>query len=113
MSLDEYFSTGPPHERPVVDAVLDHVVSLGPVHIEPVSVGIFLKSPRKFAELRPMQRWVALSFPLRRRATHRTIVRKVMSYNGRFFHTANLAMPEDFDEDLRVLLTEAYEESIG
>jgi hypothetical protein len=113
MSLDEYFSTGPPHERPVVDAVLDHVETLGPVHVEPVSVGIFLKSPRKFAELRPMQRWVALSFSLRRRASHRTFVRKVTPYGGRFFHVANLAVPEDFDDDLRVLLTEAYEESIG
>ena len=112
MSLDEYFSTGPAHERPVVDAVLAHVARLGPVHVEPVSVGIFLKSPRKFAELRPMQRWVALSFPLSRRATHRTFVRKVTPYNGRYYHVANLATPTDFDDDLRALLTEAYEESI-
>src|SRR5437588_237771 len=75
MSLDEYLETGPAHERPVFDAVMAHVATLGPVHVEPVSVGIFLKSPRKFAELRPMQRWVALSFSLPRRVVHRTIVR--------------------------------------
>ena len=112
MSLDEYFETGPPHERPVFDAVMTHLRTLGPVHVEPVSVGIFLKSPRKFAELRPMQRWVALSFSLRRRATHRTIVRKVMPYGGRYYHVANLAAPDDFDDALQALLTEAYEESI-
>ena len=55
MSIDEYFSTGPPHERPVFEAVMAHVDGLGPVHVEPVSVGIFLKHGRRFAELRPMQ----------------------------------------------------------
>src|SRR4051812_49438274 len=78
MTLDEYFSTGPAHERPVVDVVLRHLETVGPVHVEPVSVGIFLKNPRKFAELRPMQRWVALSFSLSRRANHRTLVRRVV-----------------------------------
>jgi hypothetical protein len=112
MSLDEYFETGPAHERPVFDAVMAHVATLGPVHVEPVSVGIFFKNPRKFAELRPMQRWVALSFSLSRRAAHRTIVRKVIPYGGRFYHVANLALPADFDDDARALLTEAYEESL-
>ena len=112
MTLDEYFSTGPAHERPVFDAVMSHVKTLGDVHVEPVSVGIFLKSPRKFAELRPMQRWVSLSFSLNRRASHRAIVRKVIPYGGRCFHVANVATPADFDDDLRALITEAYEESI-
>ena len=112
MSLDEYFGTGPAHERPVFDAVMAYLATLGPVHVEPVSVGIFLKSPRKFAELRPMQRWVALSFSLPRQAAHRTIVRKVIPYGGRYFHIANLAEPRDFDEDVQALLTEAYEDSL-
>lgn len=111
MTLEEYFSTGPPHERPVFDAVLGHVESLGPVHVEPVSVGIFLKNPRKFAELRPMQRWVALSFSLGRPARHPTIVRKVIPYGGRYFHVANVATPDDLDEDLCELLTAAYQEA--
>ena len=51
MTLDEYFSTGPPIERPIFDAVMAHLETLGPVHVEPVSVGIFFKQPRKFAQL--------------------------------------------------------------
>ena len=43
LTIEEYFSTGPPHERPVFDAVLAYARTLGPVHVEPVSVGIFLK----------------------------------------------------------------------
>ena len=60
------------------DAVMRHLER--GVYVEPVSVGIFLKNPRKFAELRPLQRWTALSFYLRRPAGHRTIVRKVVRY---------------------------------
>jgi Domain of unknown function (DUF5655) len=111
MTLDEYFATGPPHEKPVFDAVMRHLERVGPVYVEPVSVGIFLKNPRKFAELRPLQRWTALSFSLRRPARHRTIVRKVVRYGERYFHVANVAEPADFDGDLRDLLTEAYDEA--
>jgi hypothetical protein len=113
MSLEEYFSTGPAHERPVFEAVIHHLQTVGPVHVEPVSVGIFLKNPGKVAELRPMQRWVAVSFTLRRAARHRTIVRKVIALNGRYYHVANVASPADVDDDFCQLLTEAYEEAAG
>jgi hypothetical protein len=108
LTLEEYFSTGPAHERPVFDAVLAHVETLGPVHADVVSVGIFLKNPRKFAELRPRDRWVAVSFPLRRRASHPTITRKVVEYGNRYWHVANVSEPAEVDDDLRGLLTEAY-----
>lgn len=108
MSLEDYFSTGPPHERPVFEAVMAHLDTIGPVHVEPVSVGIFLKRSQTFAELRPMQRWVALSFSLPRTVRHRTITRKVVQYHGRHFHVANVAGPGDVDDVLRDALTEAY-----
>jgi hypothetical protein len=108
MSLEDYLASGPPHERPVVEAVLAYVTELGPVHIEPVSVGIFLKRVGKFAELRPMQRWEALSFPLPRPVQHRTITRKVVPWGGAYYHVANLARPADFDATLAGYLSEAY-----
>ena len=113
MAIDEYFATGPPHERPVFDAVMAHLATVGPVHLDPVSVGIFLKNPRKFAELRPMQHWVAVSFSLTRKATHRTITRKVMPYGGKFFHVANVRTPADVDGPFCDLLTEAYETALN
>ena len=88
-----------------------HVETLGPVHAGIVSVGIFLKNPRKFAELRPRERWVAVSFSLRRRAHHPTITRKVVEYGNRYWHVANVAAPSEVDEDLCALLTEAYRDS--
>lgn len=108
MSLDEYFSTGPPHERPVFEAVLRHVSTLGPVHVEPVSVGIFLKRSQTFAELRPKDRWVALSFSLPHAVEHERITRKVVAYHGRYYHVANLRSPDDLDDRLRGWLTTAY-----
>ena len=111
MTVDEYFATGPPHERPVFDAVMQHLATVGPVHVEPVSVGIFLKNPRKFAELRPMQKWVAVSFMLQRPARHRTIVRKVVAYGGRYYHVANVVEADDVDAALCDLLTEAYDQA--
>ena len=72
MSVEEYFSTGPPFERPVFEAVMAHLATVGPVHVEPVSVGIFLKRSRTFAELRPMTKWVAVSFTLQAHAEQRT-----------------------------------------
>lgn len=108
MSVEEYFSTGPAHERPIFEAVMDHLRTLGPVHVEPVSVGIFLKRTQTFAELRPKDRWVALSFSLPRRVQHERITRKVNEYHGRYHHVANVRTVEDFDDGLRALLTEAY-----
>lgn len=113
LTLDDYFASGPEHERPVFLAVMAHLETVGPVHLDVVSVGIFFKNPRKFAELRPKDRWVALSFGLGRRATHPTITRKVVEYAGRFWHIANVADPDEFDDDLADLLTEAYEFAAG
>jgi hypothetical protein len=111
MSLDEYFATGPERERPIFDAVMAHLDAVGPVHVEPVSVGIFLKCPRTFAELRPMTKWVALSFSLRRVVTHPRITRKPVNWSGRWYHVVNLRGPEDIDDRLLDWLTEAYFDS--
>ena len=108
MELDEYFSTGPSHERPVFEAVMEHFESVGPVHVEPVSVGIFLKRARTFAELRTRDRWVAISFGLPRAVSHPTIVRKVQRYGPKYWHVANVASPDDLDDELLGWLTEAY-----
>ena len=108
MPLEDYLASGPPHERAVVEAVVAHLESLGPLHVEPVSVGVLLKRSQTFAQLRPMQRWEALSFSLLRPVHHRLIIRKVVAYDGRHHHVANLRSAADLDDHLRAYLTEAY-----
>jgi hypothetical protein len=111
MTLTDYFATGPPFERPIFDVVMAHLDSLGPVHVEPVSVGIFFKQPRKFAQLRPMQKWVALSFSLPRPVDHRLMTRKPIAHGGRYYCVINLRRPDDLDNEIRSWLTEAYLDS--
>ena len=111
LELEEYFATGPDHERPVYEAIRSHIDTLGDVHTEPVSVGIFFKRSRTFAELRPMQRWVALSFVLSHRLDSDRLSRKVLQDGNRFHHVVNLASPTDVDETIRDWLTEAYDDA--
>lgn len=111
LSLEEYFETGPAHERPVFDEVMRRLEAVGPVHLDIVAVGIFLKNPAKFAELRPMRKWVAVSFSLRRVAQHPAITRKVVDYGARYWHSANIATPDDVDDALIALIAEAYDDA--
>ena len=108
MTVEEYFSTGPAHERPVFDALMARLADIGTIVVEPVSVGIFLKRAGTFAQLRPMTRWVALGFSLPRIEHHRLITRKPISHGVRWYHVANIAHPDDLDDDIVGWVTEAY-----
>jgi hypothetical protein len=110
MSLDEYFSTGPERERPIFDAVHGYLETLGPIHVEPVSVGIFLKATGSFVELRPKTKWVAMSFPLPYRLDHPSIARTMSSGRGSAvtYHVVNLREPADLDDTVKAWLAESY-----
>ncbi len=114
MTLDEYFSTGPPFERPVFEAVMAHVATLGEVHVEPVSVGIFLKAGPSFVELRPLTKWVALSFALERELDSPKFSRKMKPQRGAAtYHVVRLRTPDDVDDEVKAWLTEAYTRTIS
>ena len=87
---------------------MEHLDGLGPVYVEPVAVGILLKSSRTFAQLRPKHRWVARSFSLPRVVEHPKIARKVLPAGRRHRHAVTLRGPDDGDDDVRAGLTEAY-----
>jgi hypothetical protein len=92
----------------VFDAVMAHLAAVGPVHVEPVSVGIFLKRSRTFAELRPMTKWVAVSFTLHRTLSSGRLARKVIDGGRSKHHVVNVREPHEVDEQLCEWLTEAY-----
>ena len=108
LTIDEYFATGPPHERPVFEAVRDHLAQSEDIYIEPLAVGIFFKRRRTFVQLRPMRRWVALSMMLPRKLDDPRISRKVVDTGRSFYHVLNIAGPEQVDETVRGWLDEAY-----
>lgn len=109
MELEEYLATGPPFERPIVEAALARLDDIGPVHVEPVSVGIFLKRAQTFAELRPKTRWMAVSFGLPRSVHSARIARKVIPYGSRYWHVVNVRTPAEVDDELVGWLAEAYD----
>jgi hypothetical protein len=110
MTIEEYFSTGPPFERPIFDAVMAGLDErVGPIHVEPVSVGIFLKRARGFCELRPMTKWVAVGFGLPRAVSSARIARKVYDAGATKYHVVNVRSPDEVDEQLLDWLAEAYD----
>lgn len=108
LTIEEYFATGPAHERPVYEVVREHLDSVGPVHVEPVSVGIFFKRSRTFAELRPKTRWVVLSFILSTHVDSPRISRRVSISGARTYYETKLHSADDVDDQVRSWLTEAY-----
>lgn len=110
MSVEEYFETGPDFERPIFDAVLDGLAAAGvePIHVEPVSVGIFLKRPERFAQLRTMTKWIAVGFSLRQELASRRISRKVVPHGQRYHHVVNVRDESEVDDELIGWLAEAH-----
>lgn len=110
MSLQAYFASGPDFERPIFEAVFDHLGGLGPLHVEAVAVGIFFKRARTFAELRPKRDRVALSMllsrPIHDPRIHRTV--RLGGAGERTAYFIDLRTPADVDEQVRDWLTEAY-----
>ena len=105
MTIEDYFSTGPPFERPIFEAVMAGLDErVGPIHVEPVSVGIFLKRARGFCELRPKTKWVAVGFAMPRTLHSARLSRKVVDS----WHVVNVRTPEEIDEELLDWLAEAY-----
>ena len=67
----------------------------GPFHLEPVSVGIFVKTSRSFLELRPLTKWVNLGFGL----------------DG--YQKVRLRGPEDLTDEVKDQLRRAYERNVS
>jgi len=107
MTLDEYFSTGPERERPIFEVVRAHLESIGPIYVEPVSVGILIKQRRTFVELRPMVKWEALSFGVSRTIEHPRIARKMPTARWTY-HVVNIRQPDEVDDQVKEWLTESY-----
>lgn len=111
MTVDEFFASAHERERPIFDVVFDHLDQLGPLIVDPVQVGIFFKNGPVFVELRPMKRWVALTFRLPVRLDHPRLARKVIptgGRGGRFYHVVNIESVDEIDDLILDWLTEAY-----
>lgn len=113
MTLEEYFSTGPPFERPVFDAVMAHLLELGEPFLEPVSVGVFVKRDGvTVLQLRPMTKWVAMGLMLPHTVRDRRIARKPVPSGRRVWHVVNLRGPDDVDEVVAEWICDAWDNAL-
>ena len=114
MTLDDYFRTGPSFERPVFDAVMAHLNTLGEPFLGPVSVGVFVKrNGVGVLQLRPMTKWVALCLFMPRTVHDRRICRKPIVTGRVVYHVVNVHGPDDVDDIVTGWITEAWEASSG
>jgi len=112
-TVDETFAGRPPEQRAAYDAVMAHLRGLGPVHDDAVRVGVFVKSDRTIAELRPKSRWLSLEIALPRRIDDPRFSRVIDASGDRTIHVVRLRTAADVDGQVRQWLTEAYTYATG
>ena len=93
------------------ERVAAHLAGLGPVVVEPVSVAVFFKRRRSFAEVRPMKAAPRVEFLLSRPLAGPRVVRSLPMSTNRIATFVDVRSPDEVDEDLLSWLTEAYESS--
>jgi hypothetical protein len=103
------FNGFPDAHRAVCDAIVAYLRTLGPLHVDAVQVGVFLKTQRKLAEVRPKKRWVSLELVLPTTLTSPRVLRHQRLCEDRFVHWIRLARPGDVDGELRDWLRVAYD----
>ncbi len=109
MKLDEWLTTSPDYERPVAQKLLELAASLPDAHVEPVSVGLFVKRRSTFAQLRTMTKWTALTVKLTREVSDPKPSRRVQRLGSRWFHTYNLTRADDLSNAIIEMIEQAYE----
>ena len=108
-TVDDYFAERPAWERPIFEAVRQHLEAVGDVRVEALEVGLFFKRARTFAELRPRRDRLVLSVLLSRRLPKGGRIAKAFHGRGRrSAYFIDLRTPDDVDEDVRDWLTESY-----
>lgn len=90
-------------------AVVAYLRTLGPLHVDAVRVGVFLKTQRKLAEVRPKTRWASLELVLPTTLASPRVTRSARLSDDRIVHWIRLVGPEDVDGELEEWLRLAYD----
>lgn len=107
-TVDDTFAGRPAGQREAYDRVVAHLRSLGPLHEDAVSVGVFLKVTGTVAQARPRPRGMALLLWLPRPVEHPRLGRVIAATAGRVVQQVVLRGPQDVDDVVLGWLTEAY-----
>jgi len=110
-SVAEAFRGRPPEFRAILDAVVGHLESLGPVHADAVQVGVFLKSDRKLAEIRPKSRWLSCYLYLPRTIGDARVARTLRVSSSRVVNEVKVRTLDEVDPQLLGWFSEAFDEA--
>src|SRR5205807_2417843 len=89
-TVSKTFAPYAPGHRAIYDAIIGHLKTLGDVHEDAVTVGVFLKRDDKFAEVRPKVRSVSLALVLPRVVHDRRVSKHLRIAEGRTVHSIKL-----------------------
>jgi uncharacterized protein DUF5655 len=109
ITVGDLVARHPPWVGEIYNAIIEHLLGLGPIHEDAVNVGIFLKSDRKIAEFRPRVRSALLSLYLPYGLSDPRIARVLPASGDRLVSMINLTSVDQVDHQLREWLTEAYD----
>ena len=109
--MAETFRGRPPEFALIFAEILAYLETLGPVHADAVQVGVFLKSDRKLAEVRPKSRWLSCNLYLPRELDDARVARRLRLSAARVVNEVKLRSVDDVDDQLRAWLAEAFDEA--
>lgn len=112
-SVAQTFRGFPDGHLQACEAVLDFVGRLGPVHVDAVRVGVFLKTQRTLAEVRPKRTFVSLEVVLPEVDSSPRITRHHRMSDLRVVHWIRLHGAGDVDDEVKAWLTRAYDAATG
>jgi hypothetical protein len=100
-----------PDQFAIYQRLMDHIRGLGPVHVDAVKVGVFLLSDRKFAEIRPKARGLAVYLMLSQAVDHPSVRRSERIAANRIWTTIRITDLSEVDDALLEWITVAYDEA--
>lgn len=108
LSVDSHFEKRPPQLRKIYDKIIDAVMDFGPVGIEPIKSGIFLKKAGTFAKVEVKKDHLKVEFFLDH--LHNAFpVEKTLQYTQKkIVHLVSVSSLEDVDKQLTGWLKTSY-----
>lgn len=107
--MDDCFAGRAAYQRELYERIVADIAELGPYHADVVTVGVFLKHQRTFVEVRPKARALSLALVLPEPVDDPRISRRLPAAAGRVVHIVKLTAAEQYDDQLREWLTQAYD----
>jgi hypothetical protein len=106
--IEEYLSRWSDDDRAIAEVLIDAVDECGPVDVEAARVGLFFKTTRKIAQLRPKHERLELMVIVGRPVESARVRRSILD-GPRHAVFTDLHDPADVDDWVRELLFEAYD----